>query len=432
MPTLKDYRWFQENYPVDIPAETGPAEISVEGGGGAYLARPEEISPEESVEMAQWMAPGGIDRQIAEMREETARYQEERAEYRAETARIWAKVAEKRGYPKKPPVGYQLTDRERYEQSVFAEIEKLFRIPSRGNPFKVSTTDAVEEFMATGLPKLFNEVFQGQYRFADADKLPPKALAFWNDAVLRAKAEVAEKADYAIKRAQSYHKHAMSDYDTKRAKVEGAAEKRAKEIQRLREKEGRWMLNPQGEFTWHKMDEITGDYVDTGKKKEKPPTETLTIYPSEGKGKGKRVTVAKIEGKEYRPPEGWTLDKPEKGKPRAEEKHKIAKAVSASGYRTALTGNERDESIFQANARLYNISNERNEIAYWQTLGREKTKIVKLTLEAIKDGWTPEKVQAAAEAKVITLEQVLGELGIIKLPIELMQPAYKRLPIPKE
>ncbi len=129
--------------------------------------------------------------------------------------------------------------------------------------------------------------------------------------------------------------------------------------------------------------------------------------------------------------ERWIRERAEETRKLPKKKSRVQQAISAANYRTALIEDERDESTFQANASLYNITNRRNEVAYWQTEGREKTKVIKIPVGKLRDGWTPEKIQEAALAKVRTIEQVLGDLGIIKLPIHLMQPAYKRLPIPR-
>ena len=63
----------------------------------------------------------------------------------------------------------------------------------------------------------------------------------------------------------------------------------------------------------------------------------------------------------------------------------------------------------------FNTSNENNEVAYWDSQSwDEEAKIIKLPKEAINQGWTPTKIQQAADKKGITVEEVLRRIGIIK------------------
>jgi len=261
--------YLEENAPspdeyMNEPIPSGSEDISVPGGGGAYLTRPEEVTPEERGQMEQWMRPGGIDERIAQMREGTA-------EIRAETARIRARM--------RPPEGVQVPEfsdagRNRYEQGVFKEIQQLFRIPG-GDPFKINPTDAVDRAMTTQLPKLFKQVFGGRVRYEDADRLEGKWLKYWNQQVLKFKAEVSEKAEFAIMRAEAYYKHHMGKYDTRRKAHEGKLEQIRKE--RLKPPDTRRVYDPVTEE--YKIEEYKsefGKWVDTGKKwkpKEKPKEE---------------------------------------------------------------------------------------------------------------------------------------------------------------
>lgn len=343
-----------------------------------------------------------------EGRAEMEALEEKSAAIRGETEEILSRISEKYtpeqisaakerlAARRRPPEGFRVpdfSDRNRFEQDVFREIQQRFRIPG-GNPFKINPMDAVDEAMVTQWPKVFERTFG--ILFSDADKLQGKDAKAANDLMLRFKADISKRAQMALNRAEAYHRYAMGKFDTERKRVEGRRVQIEKE--RLKPPDMKLMVNDKGEQTWHEWKPEFGKWVDTGKLK-----------------------TPEKEEKPEKPPSKI-----------AREKFAIGKAVSAANYRTALTESERDTTTFQANAPLYNRTNQRNEVAYWQTLGREKTKIVKIPPENLKDGWTPEKIQEAAFAKGITVEQVLGELGIIKLPIELMKPAYKKLPIPKE
>jgi len=73
---------------------------------------------------------------------------------------------------------------------------------------------------------------------------------------------------------------------------------------------------------------------------------------------------------------------------------------------------------YEANAEIFNSINTQNEVAYWDKgEGRfydEETIIIKLSNEAKAAGWTPSKIQDAANAKGKTVQDVLKDIGVIK------------------
>ncbi len=142
------------------------------------------------------------------------------------------------------------------------------------------------------------------------------------------------------------------------------------------------------------------------------------------------LAEATIAGKVGKPP---TLYKTEKGflpadravglMPPSKEAtpttdiQKFKRKMSIANTRKDLSTGKDDQEIFNSISQLYNTENKRNEVAYWKTGGvftDEETKFVKLSKEAIKAGWTPTKVQEAANTKGMTTEAVLRELGLIK------------------
>ena len=105
-----------------------------------------------------------------------------------------------------------------------------------------------------------------------------------------------------------------------------------------------------------------------------------------------------------------------------QEKFGIQKMQTASETRTALLENKSDKEFYNANVPIFNTTNTRNEIAYWGTeKGKiygtnEVTKIMKLPPNAIKAGWTPQRIQIAADAEGITIKNFLEKY--LKLEIE--------------
>jgi len=96
---------------------------------------------------------------------------------------------------------------------------------------------------------------------------------------------------------------------------------------------------------------------------------------------------------------------------------KFRKKVTIGETRTELSSGKDDPDAFESLSSIYNTENKRNEVAYWKTGGMftdEETKFIKLSKQAVKAGWTPTKVQEAANAKGMTVEAVLKELGLIK------------------
>ena len=102
----------------------------------------------------------------------------------------------------------------------------------------------------------------------------------------------------------------------------------------------------------------------------------------------------------------------------APEKFSIQKKATAGEIRTGLTTNKDDKMHYEANAEIFNSINTKNEVAYWDKgEGRfydEETIIIKLSNEAKAAGWTPSKIQDAANAKGKTVQDVLKDIGVIK------------------
>ena len=201
--------------------------------------------------------------------------------------------------------------------------------------------------------------------------------------------------------------------------------------------------------------EVAGKLVPEVTRPKTEGGEMQTIY---GPGsKTKRVPVTK--GKEYVPPEGWSLSKPGgepndqairtfeiqhygkevpqlRGTPAyieklnaskkagavniniTEEKFNIQRKATSGEIRTGLTSNKDDKDYYEANADIFNTINDKNEIAYWDKgEGRfydEQSKIIKLSPSAISAGWTPKKIQDAANTKGKTVQDVLKDIGLIK------------------
>ncbi len=335
------------------------------------------------------------------------------AEYRAETARM---------YPKRPPEGFQVPEfsdagRHRYEQGIFREIQKRFRIPE-GNPFAIDPTEAVDQAMATQWSKEFERMTG--IPFAYVDQLEGKDLKYVNDQRLRFKADIYRRAERKLNYAKSFHEYAMSKYDTERKKVEGRKAQIGKERLRQLEIKPQARVGPKGERTWHEWNENIQDWEDTGKlvKEEKAETETLTIY--DVKGKGRRVTVPKGE---YTPPEGFTLEKPIREKPPspiAKEKFAISKKITAGERRSELIKNKGDKNFYEANVAIFNTTNSRNEVAYWGIVPgklygtNEETKIIKLPASLIAKGLSPALIQQQANDSGKTIAEVLEELGLLR------------------
>lgn len=102
----------------------------------------------------------------------------------------------------------------------------------------------------------------------------------------------------------------------------------------------------------------------------------------------------------------------------AGEKFDIQKQATSGELRTGLTTNKDDKNYYEANADVFNSINKKNEVAYWDKgEGRfydEESKIIKLSPSAIAAGWTPKKIQDAANAKAKTVQEVLRDIGLIK------------------
>ena len=184
-------------------------------------------------------------------------------------------------------------------------------------------------------------------------------------------------------------------------------------------------------------------------------SEMQTIYGPDGQTK--RVPVEK--GTEYIPPEGWSLSKPtgdskdqairtfelqnygklvpelrgtpvyinklnESKKAGATninigvEKFDIQKQVTSGELRTSIISNKDDKDFYEANANVFNALNKKNEVSYWDKgdsrFYDEEAKIIKLSPQAISAGWTPKKIQDAADAKGKTVQEVLKEIGLLK------------------
>ena len=105
----------------------------------------------------------------------------------------------------------------------------------------------------------------------------------------------------------------------------------------------------------------------------------------------------------------------------AGERFDIQKQATAGEVRTGLATNKDDKNYYEANADIFNSINKKNEVAYWDDGGEkagrfydEESKIIKLSPSAISAGWTPKKIQEAANAKGKTVQEVLRDIGIIK------------------
>jgi len=100
------------------------------------------------------------------------------------------------------------------------------------------------------------------------------------------------------------------------------------------------------------------------------------------------------------------------------ERFDIQKQATVGETRTGLVTNKDDNNYYEANAGIFNSINKKNEVAYWDKgEGRfydEETKIIKLSPGAISAGWTPKKIQEAANAKGRTVQEVLRDIGLIK------------------
>lgn len=97
------------------------------------------------------------------------------------------------------------------------------------------------------------------------------------------------------------------------------------------------------------------------------------------------------------------------------EKFDIQKEVTAGGLRTELVDNKDDKNVYATKAPLYNKLNKNNEVAYYETgVLDEEVKIVKLSSEAIKAGWTPKMIQERATKSGMTVENIMKKIGILK------------------
>ena len=95
-----------------------------------------------------------------------------------------------------------------------------------------------------------------------------------------------------------------------------------------------------------------------------------------------------------------------------QEKFELQKAMTVGDLRTTLATGKQDHAVFGAQSPQFNNMNKQNEVAYWDTSKFDnKTKIKKLSKEAIDAGWTPKEVQEKADVSGMTIEQVLKEIG---------------------
>jgi len=91
------------------------------------------------------------------------------------------------------------------------------------------------------------------------------------------------------------------------------------------------------------------------------------------------------------------------------------KDITIADMRTNLMAGKDNPNYFEAYGSLYNASNKKNEVAYWDSESfDEEVKITKLPEDAIAIGWTPAKIQASAISKGETVLQTLTNLGIIE------------------
>ena len=101
-----------------------------------------------------------------------------------------------------------------------------------------------------------------------------------------------------------------------------------------------------------------------------------------------------------------------------EEKFGLQKEISMAERRKNILTAKDDKDAFDADAPVFNKNNKNNEVAYWDAEpGRfhdDKAVILRLPAPAIKAGWTPDKLQETANAKGITIKQVLKDIGVIK------------------
>ena len=372
--------------------------------GGGYTGAP-VTDPEEAERLREWME-SGPDAEIARLQAETAdirkgsaAIREKTKEYRAETARMAIeKYPEKeasilaRMFPKEKPSEQFLSPldpgfKAQFEQKVFGYLEKQYGIPG-GNPHKMNIPDMVERISTQRLPQLWGSVTNNQVRWEDRDTIKenfPKIWKYWIQTITKDRSRI--NADLKTRQAG-----AIKDYEYEMGKVdtriktarENLKQQRQERLDALEPPKQRTIWNPTTkQMEIQEWDPALQKFADTGKvakppKEEKPEKETLA---------GER----------------------------AKEKFAIQKATTAATVRTILTGSKDDKNAFQANAPLFNKVNRRNEIAYWETgVTDEEVKIIKLNPNAIGAGWTPERIQEAAFAKGITVEQVLKDLGIIK------------------
>lgn len=92
------------------------------------------------------------------------------------------------------------------------------------------------------------------------------------------------------------------------------------------------------------------------------------------------------------------------------EKLDIAKRITVADTRLELTASKRDRAVFKAQGPRFNTENQQNEVAYWDTEGWDQTKIIKLSKEALDNGWTPAEVQRQANISGMTVKQVLKRI----------------------
>lgn len=390
MPKLRDYRWFQENYPVDIPdMDISPESMEIDMPSGAgYIGAP-PTSPEDTALIGQLMRgkpPAFFG--DPEGRAEDERLDEELLGLQAEREGIQAEVEkltpEQRAYyektlaagRRKPPEGYQVPDfsdagRHRYEQGVFRQIEEIWKIP-RGNPYNINSLDAVDEALRTQWPGIVEQVFG--IRFSDVDQLQGKDAKDYQEMLSSFRKSIREKAEFALTRAKVKYKEQMAIYDGKRKKYEG---KRAQiETDRLKRiaTAPQKRVNKYDELTWHEMDE-TGQWKDTGKlvkEEEEDKFKPVTLYRQVAGATKPQEFIAKSEEevaeqlsigftriKPAEMPKDWWKDK--KGKDKDELKKSQMLDDWRSDYKTRLNQLKDDYGDFNAMTGLWSPKTETYE-----------------------------------------------------------------------
>ena len=105
-------------------------------------------------------------------------------------------------------------------------------------------------------------------------------------------------------------------------------------------------------------------------------------------------------------------DKKKKEISAAIKREEIGEKRKLGTMREALAKDDDAEETFDSYSNTYNEESRNNEVVYWHTSTFDnKTKFIKLSERNITNGWTPAKIQEAANAKGKTVEEVLTDLG---------------------